>query len=303
MPETWDIGSIRLHLVSWPDGVPHQAGLEVADWHLVTRRPVQAEDLERCLHGLGARPQSQMAFEGIASGTDLWLRSTYSRDLPMPARIGAAGAAWLAIDNEVGRLWTINGEPKTFWYPFKMQRRAALDGLTPLARKQWLAMVLQRSEPLFAAVANVPSTVEDWSSSAGPDEMRRRWAELSEIVRRSGVATALRTTTGPLGLDDLASLFVQAAGEATEASLDALASAAEKIFEGRWVLDATYSTDFLAKVEDEESFDDAQQLGSDLGSARALFARSLDRAREAEAFAVERKVSDDVQAVRGGPAQ
>jgi hypothetical protein len=210
MTGSWDATGVRLHLVSWPDGLPLEEGLEVANWHLVMMRPVRAEDLERCLRGLERRTHSQMAFEGSPAGTDIWLRSTYRRDLPVPVRIGAAGSAWLAIDNEVGRLWTVNGEPKTLWSSFKAQRRELLEHLTPLARQQWLAMALQRSETLFAAVVDVPSTFQDWSLSAGSDAMTRRWAELSEIGRRSGATTTLRTTTGPLGLDDLASLFVQA---------------------------------------------------------------------------------------------
>jgi hypothetical protein len=67
MTGSWDASGVRIHLVSW-------------------------------------RPHSQMAFEGSAAGTDIWLRSTYRLDLPVPVRIGAAGSAWVAIDNEVGRL-------------------------------------------------------------------------------------------------------------------------------------------------------------------------------------------------------
>ncbi len=305
MTGSWDASGVRVHLVSWPDGKTVEAGLEVADWHLVAMRPVRAGDLERCLRGLERRPHSQLAFEWTAAGTDIWLRSTYRRDLPVPVRIGAAGSAWVAIDKEVGRLWTVNGEPKTLWSSFKAQRREMLERLTPLARQQWLGLALQRSEPLFAAVADVPSAVEDWSLSEGPDAMTRRWAELYELVHRSGARTTLRTTTGSLGLDDLASLFVQASREIARGGVDDLAAATEKIFEGRWVLDATYgsgASQSLAMVEDVAWFDDALQLASDPASAADLFARNLVHARQAQVFADERHLSADVGARLSDPA-
>jgi hypothetical protein len=83
----------------------------------------------------------------------------------------------------------------------------------------------------------------------------------------------------------LASLFVQASRGIARGGADDLAAATKKIFEGRWVLDATYgagASQSLAMVEDVAWFDDALRLASDRASAgictpRTLFMRDRRR--------------------------
>jgi hypothetical protein len=289
----YEVGSVRIQLIEWPLSTPVAGGRVRTSWTLEAMGSVAPGALALCLEAVRGGVEGRgLAVDGGVDGRVMTLVSTCAGEMAVTDRILAISAVWLAIDEQVGRIWKIDGRPRAFWVFAMRQRRRLVEALTPAGRRVWIAATLLRSEPLYAAIAGQPSRAAELGegqigSAANWDALQRWFAELVESIQVVGGHTRFRDVASELAMDDLGASLAQALsragrGIATD-SVDEIAGASEYLFEALSMVDQLWGGD-LARAEDIAWYEDAQELAHD-GTGEGVVGRSSGLAREVARFA------------------
>ncbi|XVV02658.1 hypothetical protein ACQPW3_35690 [Actinosynnema sp. CA-248983] len=281
---------IRVNVASWP--IPEQvgSGRERARWTILTLDEFSVDELKAGLRRFSVVPSASgldVQVEAVAADTLLMI-CEYDSFIPEPIRLGAASVTWRFLDEELARLWTIGGRPRSHFPEFMRQRRAQLDAL-PVAQRLYLMFIsIARIEPLITAAAERPG-----SPQSLVEHLAKQVDDRSALVILHGLTSPLAVDLGDrlnrrssgepvkahLGamLIGLYELAAQAAG--TRATSD-IARCIEEVLDILYLFDNHYGADHsLARREDRDFRDDLQCFAVESsGGPAAILSRALESA-------------------------
>ncbi|MGE7390920.1 hypothetical protein ACQKM2_36160 [Streptomyces sp. NPDC004126] len=270
--------AVQINIASWPLGESDGSGLVRTEWEIQTLDDLPGDLVgdQVSLHHLSA----DMSFDLHTLGPRvLSMTCVCPEEMPGPARLGAASAAWRFLDEQVSRLWMIGKYPRAVLPEFMRQRRGLVEQIPTFTREAWVWLSLIRSEPLLSEMAGRSSQAERLISIVG-DSTKSPF--LVECFSELGCRLSVRPETGRsrgLGLRRIQKAAIEfGVRGVSDGSVDSMAYATERLFDSLFVLERSLGLEVsggLSMEEDRAWFDDA----SSLTEFENLSSGILDRSR------------------------